>query len=160
MVDTVSLKHKPSSNKNKTFRTYSYASLFIIFISLVFPLEKMGYSVCIFYNLTGLPCPGCGMGRSIIHFFHLRFSDSFYYHPYGIPMSVIMLYFSFHLFFPRLENIIYKFQKLWNHLMFAGLIFLLVFTCFRMYCILLFPERFSVYFYNFQDSKPLVDFIF
>ncbi|MES2465233.1 MAG: DUF2752 domain-containing protein [Armatimonadota bacterium] len=40
-------------------------------------------SLCIFHTLTGLPCPGCGITRSVVCCCHLRFADSVVYHPLG-----------------------------------------------------------------------------
>ena len=36
---------------------------------------------CIFHQITGLYCPGCGGTRAVIAFAHCRFLKSFYYHP-------------------------------------------------------------------------------
>lgn len=40
-------------------------------------------SLCLFHNMTGLPCPGCGITRSVVCCGHLRFADSMAYHPLG-----------------------------------------------------------------------------
>jgi hypothetical protein len=40
-------------------------------------------SLCLFQTMTGLPCPGCGMTRSLVCCCHLRFADSIIYHPLG-----------------------------------------------------------------------------
>ena len=37
--------------------------------------------MCIFKLITGLPCPGCGMTRAFLHFFHGDLQGAFYYHP-------------------------------------------------------------------------------
>ncbi len=38
-------------------------------------------SICIFYNLTGIPCPSCGMTRSFLHLFKGDIKGAFWYHP-------------------------------------------------------------------------------
>ena len=40
-------------------------------------------SVCLFYNLTGLPCPGCGLTRSFVCLGHGRFWEALHWHPLG-----------------------------------------------------------------------------
>jgi hypothetical protein len=40
-------------------------------------------SVCLFYNLTGLPCPGCGLTRSFVCLGHGHWRESLHWHPLG-----------------------------------------------------------------------------
>lgn len=40
--------------------------------------------ICTFHNLTGLPCPGCGLTRSLVAAAHSRFKTSFAFHRLGI----------------------------------------------------------------------------
>lgn len=49
------------------------------------------FTPCIFKNLTGLPCPGCGMGRATIAFFHGDLMQSFFINPAAIPFAIAML---------------------------------------------------------------------
>ncbi|MFD1900312.1 DUF2752 domain-containing protein [Enterococcus termitis] len=37
--------------------------------------------LCVFKNIFGIPCPGCGMTRAFIHVFQLDLKGAFYYHP-------------------------------------------------------------------------------
>ena len=41
-------------------------------------------SLCLFYNVTGLPCPGCGITRSLVCCAHGRFGQAFDFHPLGL----------------------------------------------------------------------------
>jgi hypothetical protein len=40
-------------------------------------------SVCLFYNLTGLPCPGCGLTRSFVCLGHGHWREALHWHPLG-----------------------------------------------------------------------------
>lgn len=40
-------------------------------------------SLCLFYHLTGLPCPGCGLTRSFVSLGHGHFAEALHWHPLG-----------------------------------------------------------------------------
>ena len=40
-------------------------------------------SLCLFYHLTGLPCPGCGLTRSFVCLGHGHLWQSLHWHPLG-----------------------------------------------------------------------------
>jgi hypothetical protein len=40
-------------------------------------------SVCPFHQLTGLPCPGCGLTRAFVCLSHGQFVQSLHWHPIG-----------------------------------------------------------------------------
>ena len=46
---------------------------------------------CLFYKLTGLPCPGCGMIRSIQCLVDFELSESLSYNPCGILIIVSII---------------------------------------------------------------------
>ncbi len=43
---------------------------------------------CGFKHLTGAPCPGCGMTRSVLALLHGGFAESWRLHPLGIPLAL------------------------------------------------------------------------
>lgn len=43
-------------------------------------------SLCPFRALTGLPCPGCGMGHALVFGLQGRWGASFAAHPLGLPL--------------------------------------------------------------------------
>lgn len=51
--------------------------LYLLFFKLFLPHR----SNCIFKNITGLPCPGCGLTRSFLSLFKFDIKSAFYYHP-------------------------------------------------------------------------------
>lgn len=40
-------------------------------------------SLCPFKNITGLPCPGCGLTRSVVYSAHGQWQQAITYHPFG-----------------------------------------------------------------------------
>ncbi len=48
-------------------------------------------SVCLFYHLTGLPCPGCGLTRSFVCLGHGHWRESLHWHPLGMIIYGILL---------------------------------------------------------------------
>lgn len=54
-------------------------------------------SLCVFHNVTGYPCPGCGMTRSVVAFAHGLWAQSIFYHPLGpIAFAIIAGLTSYH----------------------------------------------------------------
>lgn len=48
-------------------------------------------SVCLFYALTGLPCPGCGLTRSFVCLGHGHLRESLHWHPLGLIIYGVLL---------------------------------------------------------------------
>lgn len=60
----------------------------VIGLAAILPLPQNGAilalpSLCPFHNLTGLPCPGCGLTRSFVCCAHGQITAAFAYHPLG-----------------------------------------------------------------------------
>ncbi len=52
--------------------------------SALLPLTPLaGRTVCLFRHLSGLPCPGCGLGRSFVALTHGRAAEAFSHHALG-----------------------------------------------------------------------------
>ncbi len=66
--------------------------IFLSFILSPNSLHKFP-SICIFYNITLLPCPGCGLTRSFVFFSHGHFQNSFLFHPFGPILYLVFLIF-------------------------------------------------------------------
>ncbi|MGD9161574.1 MAG: DUF2752 domain-containing protein [Desulfobacteraceae bacterium] len=48
--------------------------------------DPPGYGICIFKNITGYDCPGCGLTRSFLCIARGDFARSFHYHDFGIVL--------------------------------------------------------------------------
>lgn len=88
---------QPSSDyKSASVSRWFYAALIILLAALPPAYPHSHYelpSICPFHFITGIPCPGCGMGRSLICFFHGQLSASLVFHPLGwlVGTTLIML---------------------------------------------------------------------
>ena len=48
-------------------------------------------SLCLFHNLTGLDCPGCGMGRALACLASGRFRDAAGLNPFVFPLFLFLV---------------------------------------------------------------------
>lgn len=55
----------------------------------IFPDLFTYESSCIMLNLTGIPCPFCGMSRALGEFTSLNFAKSTYYNPSSVPFFIL-----------------------------------------------------------------------
>jgi hypothetical protein len=46
--------------------------------------------LCPFKLILGLPCPGCGMTRSVVTLLHGDLAASAYFHPLGLPLVLFL----------------------------------------------------------------------
>lgn len=75
-------------------------SLCIVIGAIVVPAPSLGAStvlglpkLCLFRNITGIACPGCGMTRSLIATGHLHFVDAVAFHPLGPPVLLLLMFY-------------------------------------------------------------------
>ncbi len=62
------------------------------------------FTVCPFKLVTGIPCPGCGMGRATLSLFGGNVVQSLYYNILCIPFTVAVLIGLYRLVFDLLEG--------------------------------------------------------
>ena len=98
----------------RRIKKLSYKLLITGIILAVVVLMRYFNITCFILELTGIPCPGCGMTRALIAAAQLRFAEAFAWH--GMFWSVPLLYLCF-LFDGRL------FKKAWCNWAFYALIF-------------------------------------
>jgi hypothetical protein len=70
---------------------------------------------CLFRLLTGIPCPGCGMTRSLMALWRGDLLTSFRYHPLGPPLFLACLFLLMALLLRRLPKLAPETQRrLWT----------------------------------------------
>jgi hypothetical protein len=63
----------------------------LLLLSFLVPRGGLPVSLCVFYNVTGLPCPGCGLTRSLASISHLCLGEALRYHPFGPPIYALLV---------------------------------------------------------------------
>src|SRR5262245_54007376 len=75
---------------------FSALLIFAAFSSVNFGrVTLFGYtipSLCMFHNITGFDCPGCGITRSFIYALHGQWYISYLMHLWGIPLAAIVIF--------------------------------------------------------------------
>lgn len=86
-----------------TILTISGGYLFVYLSTLLDPHQEN--SVCVYKNITGFPCPGCGMTRSTISLFKGDFFQSIMWNPLAIVVNIMaitaILWMSYNLIFTK-----------------------------------------------------------
>ena len=68
------------------------------------PPHGTGTTVCWLKLCTGIPCPGCGLTRSLSCGLHGMFWESFQYHPLGLFILVLFVGIGGVSLLPRLQR--------------------------------------------------------
>lgn len=84
--------------------------------------QQLGLPPCVFLQLTGIPCPSCGLTTSFAHAAHLHWLASFTTQPFGFVafwLTVLSIAFAFYAIYRRVtwEQMLYT--LLTNRLMYA-----------------------------------------
>lgn len=69
----------------------AYAKFSLLGLLLLVVDSLSQWSICIFYNYTGIPCPTCGLTRSFASLVKFDFGQAWQYH----PLFVIVILFPY-----------------------------------------------------------------
>ncbi|MBE7438318.1 MAG: DUF2752 domain-containing protein [Spirochaetales bacterium] len=120
-------------------------ALFVFALAFISAIFEPRFSFCMFYNLTGLPCPGCGFTRSLAALLLLDPARSVYLHPFGVPGFFALLL----LFLPA--SWLLRPGMHLSRLLLGGAIVLIGFGTVRAALLLIDRSFYSQYFYPFED---------
>ncbi len=66
-------------------------SLLAIAATFLLPEDGLQIDLCWIQKTLSLPCPGCGLTRSVTCVSHLAIAKSFTYHPFGILIYLLLM---------------------------------------------------------------------
>ena len=75
------------------------ATLFLV-MGVLLPSDGAGVVLCMFKRVFSLPCPGCGLTRSVSSILHGDLLKSWGYHPLGFFFVGLMVLLAFNLILP------------------------------------------------------------
>jgi len=70
-------------------KIFFHAAVISVITSVILMNNAFFGSACVFRALTNIPCPSCGMARSLIAMAKTDFSLSFYYYPMTVPFCAV-----------------------------------------------------------------------
>lgn len=79
-----------ASRRSALLRLGAFAAAAALAALLAFRVPLPGFSLCGMKIFTGLPCPGCGMTRSIVHLCRGDLAASLRFHPLGIVLAAAL----------------------------------------------------------------------
>ena len=83
---------KPDQAAKVWFGNYSVAAAWLgLALALILSPARFGTSICWVQDVTGIPCLGCGLTRSLSCALRGMFSASWHYHPMGILILMLFL---------------------------------------------------------------------
>jgi hypothetical protein len=88
------IKRPLSHSQAHCLETYAglIAIVLIFLISLLAPpFEQTRFTVCLFKNLTGVPCPSCGMTRAFLFLGHGQIRQAIALNPLALPVALLLL---------------------------------------------------------------------
>ena len=63
----------------------------VVAAAFVLPGDGTGFfPTCYFKAMFALPCPGCGLSRSLASITHLQLGDAVAYHPFGLLVFLLL----------------------------------------------------------------------
>lgn len=70
---------------------FRFPALLALVVLAGLPSDGIGVVLCPFYLLTDIPCPACGLTRSMSSLLHLEISKSLQFHPLGSLVLFFLL---------------------------------------------------------------------
>lgn len=140
-------------------KNLQFLSVVTLPIYYLIPIRDAGLTICPFFHLSGIPCPGCGMGRSLVHIFHLDFIGALYYNPFGYVVFFVQMYLLAGIFFPFLLTSSEKKNRILKMAEINIAVFFLLYGVIRIWAFTQNDPVLSPYFYDFNRTFSLMRWV-
>lgn len=130
-------------------KVFQVIAVLLFPIYFILPLINSQFTFCPIFLLTGIPCPGCGIGRSLISIFHLNFIKALYYNPFGYCIALIQSYLAFSIFFPFAIDFYYRQVRIFDLIKYTIGALFIIYGHLRIYSIYTKHFILSQYFFDF-----------
>ena len=100
---------------------------------LYFILGKLTgvYIPCVFHEVTGLYCPGCGVSRMIISLCHLNFEKAYFCNQLLFISTPIFLFLIIDTFISNIKNVKALYNRIPNWFYYGYVVLLILFMIIR-----------------------------
>ncbi len=130
----------------------------VVYIIIIFITFDSTVSFCPFYNITHLPCPGCGMTKAIQNLLLGRFELALKYHFFSFVVLLIILItllsFINKKIYLILDNFINK-----NNIIYLFLFLIIFYGILRILILIFIPDKYE-YFFQKLEQKSLGEKIY
>ena len=82
-------------------RVPGLVALVLLGIGVWLPGEGVGFTICLAYRTTGIPCPGCGLSRSVANTLEGDLPQALWYNPMGPVVALFCVVFAVTAFLPQ-----------------------------------------------------------
>lgn len=118
----------------------SYKTGLIVVAVIIAVVSLLGHGLCPSRELLGLPCPGCGLTRSILLILRGRFAESWQLQPFGYAWLALAMVFILERYVLETR------QRLWVGLLIVICIGMVALYGYRM--VMLFPHTEPMTYYE------------
>jgi hypothetical protein len=122
----------------------------------ILPTGDSHFTICPFFHLTGVPCPGCGMGRALVHIFHLHFIEALYFNPFGFLVAAAQCYVILSFFFPSFVSIYQQYNRFFVLGQYIFGVLFIGFGLVRIWAFVTANAYLLQYFYDFHKTFSLM----
>ena len=116
---------------------YSFIVIGVLLLSFLLPMRGFSFSLCPFHWITGIPCFGCGLTRSVCSISSGHILAALEYHPFGLVAYALLIGLLSYAIFPsvrrRFDSIIQQKSGVVSALKWSVLVMFMLFGALRMY---------------------------